>query len=445
MIDSYVTSTTEFGLFFSTISLLFCLFATYISYKKNNFLYSFYCMVFILLVVFQSFQIAFDLLDGEYPFYLDHKITYGGYESSIIYLSATSFFFWIISVFSKRVEFSAPVAFKIFAPSSYFYVFLLLYCAFMGVILIFFVVGFQNYLQSSRPGFQTGTTVFLVSLSPGLIPLYLRKLNGEGGNFKDWCLFLFVTILTFTFSRIHGVAYILTLVFLNIVNVHRNSTKKYSGIPGVQSYLLIGFVLLVIVLVFGAIRDALNHIDANVGDIVEFALENKELSLLSIERNYRIGIEGMSALSGAMSSKSDAILPSPLIIISIFVRGLMQAVPGVIKDSISEFSYYLTDMYWYNSSILSPGIESSYISFGYLGTFMFPFILNFICFKATNVFAANQYGPRTKIILLIFISNLVFYMRGSWIVWIGFSISYFLYIFLFYALFFAIQLKQKRT
>ncbi|MFT4172266.1 MAG: hypothetical protein QM639_06880 [Rhodocyclaceae bacterium] len=424
MIEYIAHDVVFLGVAMSAYSMFMCVAGAYVAYRKSLVFYSLFCLIFIVLVVFQSVQIALDFEVSNYPSYLEHEISVAGYSEALVYVALTSTFFFLISLLNKTVRFECVRRRRVFAPGSSLYVFLYAYSGLLSIILVFFVVGLDVYLQSSRPGFVSGSTIFLVGLSPGIFPVLFKSMYGDRVSIYDLGLFLLVLVVTFTFSRIHAIAYILILAFTRATHHYRGLSPAQKGLPGIGRYLIGCVMLAMVALIFGAIRDALNYTDADVSRIADFVLENKELSLLSVERNYRVGVEAMSSLAGAMSTGQGDPWGSPWIAFSIVIRGFLQVLPGGIKPLIEFFTDDVETLYWYTASVLPPGIESAYVAFGYFGTVLFPGLLNAICVLGTRALAGGKYGPWTRLMALLMLMNLVFYMRGSWIVWIAFNVSY---------------------
>jgi hypothetical protein len=431
------------GITISIYSIVLCLAGAYVSYRKNLIIYSLYCLMFMVLTAFQSLLIAFDFNVIDSPLYLEHSISLKGYSEALLYLAFTSTFFYLVPLLNKKIVFEYIYRKRVFVLNKGMYCFLYVYCVILSLYLVFVVVGLDVYMQSSRPGFIAGSTIILVGLLPGLLPIIFRYMYGDRATILDWGLYFFVVGFTFTFSRIHAIAYIIILAFTHTVNVYRGLPQSNKGLPRISRYLFGFLALAFIALLIGAVRDALNYTDAGFPQIYDYLSNNLEFSLLSIDRNYRIGIEAMSSLAGAMSTGQGGVVGSPIIAFSLLIRGFFQILPGGLKPFFCFIIDDMENLYWYKASVLPPGIESAYLSFGYFGTLIFPLILNALCVVGTNVIAKGRYGPWTRLLSILMLMNLVFYIRGSWIVWIAFNISYFLIFILFFEFLFKYSFKKK--
>jgi hypothetical protein len=418
----------NYGVWISIISSLLGVAAAFIAYKKNNLFYAFYCAFFVFLVSFQSIQISADFVITDTPSYPGHYITAQGHSYALIYLLLTSIFLLVMPLLSKKIifrPFKQPILYQ---PSRTFYIVMSCYILAVTFVLIFIVIGVNAFLESSRPGAVSGATLFIVALSPAIFPLIIKIYSNNVINKFDLFLFAFALIVTSGFSRIHAIGYLLLAVFSQAFRTYRIQGVGVSGLKNAGRYIGGIFVIAFVYLVYGALRDALNYTDSDFASTFDFIMNNQELSLLSFDRNYRVGIEGMSALSGAITYQLDNHIDYTLLpIFSLLFKGGTQWFPSIIKELIQgDLMTDISGFYWYTGSILPPGIESSYVIFNFAGVILFPLMLHVICSKATRVIARG--GANLMLILAasLILMNMIHFVRGSWFIWIGYTISYFI-------------------
>jgi hypothetical protein len=148
-----------------------------VAFKKRMILYGLLNGLFLFLVTGQAIQIQEDLRTERTVYYLNNFISDVGFSSAIWYVLAISCFALLLSLLSSGYRAHSQVKSAVtFQPSALFYVSLFSILSLVSFILIFMVVGLSEFLHSSRPGYQTGATIFLVLLFVGIIPLLLKLL-----------------------------------------------------------------------------------------------------------------------------------------------------------------------------------------------------------------------------------------------------------------------------
>jgi hypothetical protein len=258
----------------------------------------------------------------------------------------------------------------------------------------------------------------------GIIPIILRLLLNQKPEKIDYICFIIPIITTLFFSRIHVIVYAIAVSISYYYGgaVHKiTSTIKFA----LKASVIFGFSLLLFVTI-GALRDALNY--TSFDNIFSFLTENSgDASLFSIERNYRISIEGMSGLASAMSSYFDEHFEVPFGAgLDWIFAGMLQAIPGTLKIFTSNINEFLGPLNWHRLSIVAPGLETSFVSFFVFGPFVFCSLFYFISWQCSKFIINQRLHPFNRLLMVIFVANGVFFVRGSWVHWLGFLVAYFI-------------------
>jgi len=394
-----------------------------ISYKKRMTVYAIGTFFFLSLVSGQSLQIAFDLSDAVNVQYLQHFINLSGFDNALIYLLLTSSILLAIPLICsthRGVTFRNVTAPKIGILGSWI---LYLITTLNIFLLIFFIVGWQTFISSTRPGVISGSTIFLVMLSIGIYPLLSQVICRERMQWKFIVLFLLVLIVTLLFSRIHVIVY--GLIFFVAWFYSSGTFRKKVNRNEVFKIIIIGFAFMFIFLGIGTIRDTLNFVSGGWDEIFEYAIENIDSGILSVRYNYIASVEGMSGIAGAFTYLDTGGEQTIDFGLAQLVQGFFQWIPGFLKIYTTPYVEEFTGGNWYQSSIVPSGFESSFISFGWCGIFVFPLIFYFISNYLTMIYIKSK-SINAKITALILIGMEVFFIRGSWSVWIAYSVSYLL-------------------
>ncbi len=400
--------------------------AILISYKRRMIVFSIGMAFFLCLYSVQALFISLDLAVNNSVIYLTHEISRNGFFLALCFLFALSWCLLALSLLSPALRSKFVNANKRRSKSeghicfaTIFFVFLLSY------LWVFEFTGWEIFVSSSRPGIITGSTIFLVAISIGLLPLLIDLIHRGRSSLIHCLLALFVLFQTSLFSRIHVIAYIEMILvawfYSNGINLRR---------IGIRESLVLGSSFVALLFVFfgiGAIRDALLHVPPSASGIIDF-LAKTNSGVLSLRYNYTVSVEGMSGLAGAFTVVANTgEISGPLDWgISMWVRGIFfQWIPGSIKFYLADFNTYFWEEYWYQRSIVPSGVESSFVSFGWLGIPVFALMYLYLSNNLSRLFIKSS-RIYLKIVLLLLIGMNVFFVRGSWFVWIGFTISYLL-------------------
>jgi len=290
-------------------------------------------------------------------------------------------------------------------------------------VLIFVVVGLSTFLSSSRPGFESGSTVFLTLLGFGIYPLLLKIVYNNRVRFGDVACASVPVLVSVGFSRMHVILYVTTVL-----------TAMYYGWGWadrrIRPYAVVGFgiVTLAAALLFfaiGAIRNAQSYTGGSIGDLWRYNLEHPEKNMLSMDVMYQRTVEGMSGLTGAFTQASEA----PQSVRNDYgagwiMEGIVKALPGAVKARLNGVEETILSYNWYDQSIIAPGIETSFTSFGWLGVFFYPLAFFAFTWKLCLFLVNHPLSPPLKLCGFMVLGCGIFFVRGSLAAWIGYVIAY---------------------
>ncbi len=392
--------------------------------KKRMILYAFFCAIFLFLVTGQAFQIQSDLNTRRSVYYLNNFISDVGFSSALWYVFGISFATLLPTLLLRGYRAHSQLRSNLaFRPTRLFYAGLFTILVVLSGVLVFFVVGLQEFLHSSRPGYQAGATIFIVLLYLGVIPLLIKVLYRCKLGKGDIACFGLSFLMTAAFSRIHVILY-LTAILLAFFYGSGWSDRPISA-KLLARLLLFGFTGFVLFFGIGALHDAQNFVRGSLGDLVSYIVENPEKSLLSVEYNYRVGVEGMSGIAGAFSqdlshpNRTHFDLGAPWMI-----QGSVQWLPGIIKDRAAVLTKLSEELSWYDSSVVATGPEYYFESFGWFGMALYPLSIFFLGWYFPLLILESEAPPAARLIAYTLFACCIFFVRGSLPVWIAFSLSY---------------------
>ena len=406
------------------LSSVLCISASLVALKKRAIAFSIFIIFFVALTHIQGFYILNDLESADHTTFIHTYITEQGFFWSCIYLFVVSMFLFLLAVSSKYIRTIHSQPLYIFCPSKLFYVFTLGFQLICSYLLIFVLVGIDQFIEQSRPGLISGSSILLILSSVGIFPIIIRLLLNQKPQKLDYICFIITIITTLFFSRIHVIVYAIavSISYYYGGEVHKiTSTIKFA----LKASVIFGLSLLLFVAI-GAFRDALNY--TSFDNIFSFLTENPEdMSLLSIERNYRISIEGMSGLASAMSTYFDEHLEVPFGAgLDWIFAGMLQAIPGPLKIYTSNVNEFLAPLNWHHLTIVAPGLETSFVSFFVFGPFIFCSLFYFISWQRSKFIINQRQHPFNRLLMVIFVAHGVFFVRGAWVHWLGFLVAYFI-------------------
>ena len=395
-----------------------------VAFKKRMILYGLFNAIFVFLVTGQAFQIQSDLNKQHGVYYLHNFINDAGFSAALWYVLEISVVTMIPALFMQgyraHSQMRSALAFRP-PPSFYRILFALLFS--LSTVLVFAVVGLHEFLHSSRPGYHTGSTIFIVLLYLGVIPLLLKIIYRCKLVSGDIACFALSFAVTAAFSRIHLILY-LTAILLAFFYASGWADRPLS-VKVVMRMSLFGGVAFLLFFGIGALHDAQNFVSGSLGDLISFIVAHPDKSILSVEYNYRVGVEGMSGIAGAFSQfRSNPNLTHFDGGASWLIQGSVQWLPGVIKNRAAALTHLSQDLTWYKSSVVATGAESYFESFGWLGVVLYPLSIFVLGWYMPLRVLASDMTPMIRMIVYTLFSCGIFFVRGSLPVWIAFSFSY---------------------
>lgn len=408
-----------------------------ISTKKRVLPYSIFTAIFLFLVVGQAFQLQADFEQSSALYYPYSTISERGFSNALWYVLIVSLVSLILTWSAKGYKaYEHPRSLYSFAPSRTFYAIMLAILCLVAGILIIGVVGLSSFLTMSRPGNLPGATLFITLMSIGIFPLLLKVICQNKIRSGDLACFGIALFVTAGFSRLHVILYL--LVLLTALFYARGWADRAFSVKTFLLFAVFGVILLFFFFTLGAIRDALNYTRGSIGELISYNLDHPETSLLSVQYTYRVSIEGMSGVAGAFTEA----LTDPGQVqrdygTSAGLDGLAQMLPAVAKDSIRDVITSVQSLYWYQKPAgnVSPGIETSFVSFGWFGAFLYPCLFFAVAWKFPMLSLSRKLSPQLKLVSHMFIGCGIFFVRGTWADWIAFSVSYAIIILLVWSLF----------
>ena len=415
-------------LYLLIFSLLLCASSVWLALKKRSLPFALYVVFFIALTHIQGFYILKDLSESDETTFLLSHITRLGFYWSCWYLTVVSIILFFMAFLSSHIKAIQTPSFYYFKPSKIFYLAILSIQIISAYIAIFVLVGIDAFTEESRPGGTSGTSILLILTSVGIIPVTIRFLLNEIPKRIDLVCFILTNIATLFFSRIHVIVYAVIVGFAYYYGggVYKiKSTTKFA----IKTSLIFSSFLLFFVGI-GALRDALNY--TNFANILQYLIDNpNDATLLSVERNYRVSVEGMSGLASAMTTYFEAKLDVPFGAgLDWTILGVLRALPGVIKVYFDGINEILSPLNWHGLSIVAPGLESSFVSFFVFGPFVFSLMFYVIAWRFNKLIMNQKVSPFKRLATLIFIANGIFFVRGAWVHWLGFLVAFFIILFI---------------
>lgn len=390
-------------------------------FRKKMIAMAIYLFFFCFLTLGQAVYLKGELQDLGWAIVLNSYISQRGFDFAALYVMLFSFGMVVLVALAPRYRRRVESNY-IFLPSKRFYLGVLLFLLGTYFTLIFGVVGLGEFLTSSRPGYQSGATVFIVLLCVGVFPICLKLALGQIPSRWDIVLFLLSVLMTGAFSRIHSIMY-LTMVAITAYYGLRWAERRFGfrRIFVAASVAILGGSIFFVV---GAARDALNFSSGGLAGVVDFLINNPDKSLFSLEYNYTVGVEGMSGLAGAMSYADST--PSAVLYdggLYPLARGALQWIPGFAKALLQSAFDWLERFNWYSGSIVSPGIEDSFKSFGWLGFIVFVGLHYLFIWRPVKLIEASR-KPKILLRNYLLVALSIFMVRGSWFVWVAYLVTY---------------------
>jgi hypothetical protein len=387
-------------------------------------LYSLLNTIFAFLVTGQAFLVQGDLEQSHTVDYLLNFISDVGFKTALWYVLGISILLLVLALVSGgyRKKPRAKPEFS-FIPSRSFYVILFILLCVFSVVLIFFVVGLSDFLHSSRPGFQQGSTIFLVLLYLGLLPLLFKIIYYGKIGFGDVACFLVSFAVTGAMGRISAGFYMF-LILLALYHSRGWADKPLTA-RLLGRFLLFGIAAVTFFVAYGAIRGAQAFTSGSLTDLLGYVMEHPEKSVLSLDWNYRFDIEGMSGIAGAFTQY----LTKPYSArhdygAAWILTGATQWWPGFLKPYASGLDVFGAGLGWYPFSIVPTGVETFFTSFGWPAVILFPVSVYIMSWTLPLRFERARLSPLGTLIAYVLMAWTILFVRGPLTVWIAFSFSY---------------------
>jgi hypothetical protein len=383
-------------------------------------------LVFTFLIAGQAFQIQVDLAQTSSVTYAYSRITDAGFHQALWYVFIVSAISLLLACVAPGYKQPLPSAYvNRFTPSRLFYALILLGESLVAGILIFGVVGVSAFLNASRPGNQPGATLFIVLMSIGLFPLLFKIIYKQKVQIGDLLCLGLSLFVTAGFSRLHVILY--SFVILAALYYGRGWAAKPFSIRMGLLFVVAGTVLALFFFTLGALRDAQNFTRGSLRDLINYNLDHPEKSLLSIEYTYRVNIEGMSGIAGAISEAIE--YPGkvqPDFGVSTGMDGIAQILPAFVKQIFHDEMETVTSWYWYQKpgGNVSPGIETAFVSFGWIGAILYPCIIFLFGWIVPMKLLEIRLAPPLLLTCYLAIGCEILAIRGKWPDWIAFSLAY---------------------
>ncbi len=395
-----------------------------VALKKRVLPYFLFTLYFLFLVVGQAFQIKSDLGGQDSVNYLYAFMTQKGFAEALWFLFGTSALSLALALLGDGYKRGTrlPVQ-RSFAPPRFFYVFLFLFLSGLAGVLIFVVVGLSTFLSSSRPGFESGSTIFLTLLGFGIYPLLLKIMYNSPVQGGDVACASITFLVSLGFSRMHVILYVTALL-----------TTMYYGWGWadrpIRPKAVIGFAVVAVLGAFsfvtiGALRNAQSYTGGSIGELWRYNMDHPEKNMLSTDVMYQRSVEGMSGLTGAFTQADVA----PQSVrndygLGWIIQGVMLSLPGPMKSRLSGIEDALQPYRWYDQSIISPGIETSFTSFGWLGLIFYALAFFAFAWKFCLFVVGRPLSPPLRLCCFMLLGCGIFFVRGTFAGWIGYSIAY---------------------
>jgi hypothetical protein len=117
--------------------------------------------------------------------------------------------------------------------------------------------------------------------------------------------------------------------------------------------------------------------------------------------------------------------------------GMFQLLPSALKQFFLEEIEAVQSWYWYKKpgGNVSPGLETSFVSFGMAGMVIYPIFVFWFGWIVPMKALRHNLTPPLMLCILMAIGCTPLTVRGKWSTWFAFSIAYCVVIFLIWPLF----------
>lgn len=371
----------ENSFFLNILNLIISIGILIEAYKKNNIILFFYIFVFQVLVVGQAINISSNLQNSNYVMYYNNLITDVGHLYASYMLLMMLLIIWIfVHLFSTKKDYlylikekyTLNINNKSFLLGYYLIHVCLVILGF--IILINTIGGIGVIFEESRPGnLAHGVTMCLLLITFGLYPLFFKLICGIKKNILDVCLFIATFLILLAFSRmlvcIHLIMFYMVYFYIKRCRMNNQVPKLF----------MIFFALFSIMVLYGAYRHSLSFEVYSLEDFIDIDSENSN-SLLSIDLFYRIGIEGMTGFSGAISEMiSSGNFFNMDFGLSTLLNTIISLFPSNIRDYFVDEKIIIDKLYWYSGhSVVSGALENMIVHFSIFSVIIYPILFSSI-------------------------------------------------------------------
>ncbi|MDB5002308.1 MAG: Membrane protein [Mucilaginibacter sp.] len=398
-------------LYINIMSLIMNMWLIFISYKRNKLINLIYHFVFLFLVTGQSLNISINLQEDREVYYHSNRITGEGHLISSFFIFYCMVIFYLFEYLYKKRRPSKNIfnsSFKKNKQVNYsipYYVVNWIVFFLMSFSMVA-LIGFNEIIDEGRPG-GSGSTFLLIVLSLCIYPFIIKIINNSSINYKETTLFIGTFFITVLFSRMIAIFHLMMVVvagYYSVYNKYRTPLSKYK-----KYFITVPIILVIFFFGFGTYRNLKNFNDASglsFNELLGYIKEHPENTLFSIDVNYKLGIEGISGLSGLMTQFCE----NPFIKIdgglSIF-SAFITLIPSFFRGVLLPLQEFLLSLYWYKGSIVSSGIEASYVHFSFLGLLGYPVFLSWY-FNSLNkkvsskIYSGINLSSLTSYVLIIY-------------------------------------------
>ena len=395
-----------------------------IAFKKRVIVYFILSLYFLFLVVGQAFQIETDLAHRESVSYSYAFMTQAGFRHASWFLLTTSVLsLAFVALADGYQPGSSSRSSRTFNPPRFFYLFFFLILSAIAGTFVFVVIGLSTFLSSSRPGFEGGSTIFLTLLGLGVYPLLLKVIYNSrvaGGDLACAALPILVSVGC---SRMHVILYVTTI--LTAFYYGKGWADRRLTWRGIASLTVIASVAVFTFITLGALRDAQNYTSGGIRELWEYNLQHPERNMLSTDVMYQRSVEGMSGLTGAFTqAEAEPDRVRHEYGLSLIIDGVVQAMPGAMKELLSGLEDFARSNIWYNDSIIPSGIETAFTSFGLVGALVYPLAFFAYAWVFSLFVIRRALSPPLKLCGLMLLGCGIFLVRGSVRACLGYSIAY---------------------
>lgn len=303
------------------------------------------------------------------------------------------------------------------------YLFVIVWTGAFGALVLRSAGGLDAALLNPGQNFDAGLTLLIMLLGLGKLPLLRKIVIRRKPALIDILLFLAVTGIYLLNSRFLAAFLILQVAFA----IH------YCIKPLKARWLVVlGLVMVIIFMVFGLYREFTARFDqVSLPQIVQF-FQTRTGDENPVEWFYRLNIEGFVGVAAAAQRDMQAGIQYDYGVSNLQV--ILQLVPAPIRNDPSLPFYDLNQYilsFFQGRTIVPPGMENAYRSFGIIGVLFFGLFLGYL----TRWFDNRMREPNFDRLALLLISvQCIALVRGTVRNVILFALAELVVLFIFFAM-----------